>query len=794
MTTSSPAHPRSSSDPDFSHPLEPNADQVGHIADQLTAERDELRQLLAKTTLQRDASRSELAAMRARVRNMERATVWLVKWIRASRHERNKELEQVRSQFPYRLGQALTQARSPRRVFSLPAQILRDWREANRSTPAPPTAAQSQIFTLGDQLVTHPGRLSRIKRLTGPAFTLRGLVVGSLVLERPRLHAVYHHLDRDGQSVSGGAPNRVSLEIDENGAFELAIITPAGAHAIDFGFETNRGDVAYVRTLSCEGDADQGEGSSGGRSADAPDLTAEVELAARSAADVGSEIARCALKIEDPLIRAAAVRRLEMTLARSSPLAALVATAELREKDASAAGTAAAALVEMRAHNELLSFGRVQQIYAEEASPAVAAGLYPRPAARKVTLLGINGLARLGRSDEALQAIDALEPDSAGRSLALEELRGRLLMNRDPAAAIEIFKNLAENARSPSAPAAMILAELLCQQGDYDEALSVLEETAELTSRGDLLLGMANVHARMGQTASRDALVGQYFARQGLVSPYGAGSSPRPTARADGPLVSVVMTTFNSADHLERAANSVLVQTHANLELFIVDDVSADTTRDIISQLAERDDRVRPIYLERNGGTYVAKNTAILQAQGDFVTCHDSDDEWHPLHLERHLGWMDEAPNLVATKSAWVRAREDGLFSLKRWGAYTHENPASTFFRRNVLDEIGYFDSVRTGADTEFWNRLKARYGPACVRYFKETLAVGLHHDQSLTTSGAAAMDDEGVSLVRLRYCESWAQWQANRVQSNQELFIPFPLDARRFPEPPEIAVVRSSV
>lgn len=791
MTTPFPAHPRSSSDPGLSRPLEPNADPVGNSADQLRAERDELRRLLAKTTLQRDASRSELAATRARVRHMERATVWLVKWIRASRHERNKELEQVRSQFAYRLGQALMQARSPRQIFSLPAQILRDWREAKRSTPARPIAVHPQVFTLGDQLVTYPVRFSRISRLTGPAFSLRGLVVGSLVLERPRLHAVYHHRDRNGQSASGGGPNRVLLEIDENGSFELVIVTPAGAHALDLGFETNRGDVAYVRTLSCEGDADQGEGISGGRSADAPDLTAEVSLVGRSPADVGSEVARHALKIDDPLIRAAALRRLEMSLARSSPLAALVVTAELREKDASAAGTAAAALVEMRAHNELLSFGRVQQIYVEEASPAVAAGLYPRPAARKVTLLGINGLARLGRSAEALQAIDALDPDSAGRSLALQELRGRLLMNRDPAAAIEIFKRLAKNVRSPSAPAAMILAELLCQQGDYDEALRVLEETADVTSRGDLLLGMANVHARMGKTASRDALVGQYFASQGLVSPYDAEKPLRLAARTGGPLVSVVMTTFNSADHLERAANSVLVQTHANLELFIVDDVSADSTRDIISQLAERDERVKPIYLDRNGGTYVAKNTAIAQAQGDFVTCHDSDDEWHPLHLERHLGWMDEAPDLVATKSAWVRARADGLFALKRWGAYTHENPASTFFRRNVLNEVGYFDSVRTGADTEFWNRLKARYGPACVRYFKETLAVGLHHDQSLTTSGAAAMDDEGVSLVRLRYCESWAQWQATCVQGNQKLFIPFPLEARRFPEPPEIAVVR---
>lgn len=727
--------------------------------------------------------------MRSRLQHLERASVWLVKWIRASRHERRKELEQVRGQFAYKLGHALTQTRSPRRLLSLPAEILRAWREASRSAPAEPKAADPQSFMLGDQLVTHSARLSRINRLTGPAFSLKGIVVGSLVLERPRVHAVYRHLGVDGQPLSDGEQNRASLDVDEHGAFGLTIVTPVGARALDFGFETDRGDVAYVRTLACEGDGDQAGRALGRRSAEAADLAEGVAFAGRSAADVGAEIARRALEIDDPLIRADAVRGLEMSVARSSPLSALVAMSKLREKDASAAGTAAAALVEMRAHNELLSFGRVQQIYADEASPAIAAGLYPQSSARKVALLGINGLARLGRSEKALQAIDALEP-TAGHSQALQELRGRLLMKRDPATAIETFKSLAQDKRSPSASAALILAEMLCQQRDLDGALNVLEEAAEVTSRADLLLGMANVRTRMGQTASREALVAQYFARQGLASPYDLAASSRSSAET-GPLVSVVMTAFNSAHHLERAANSVLVQTHANLELFIVDDVSTDTTRQIIAQLAERDERVRPIYLERNGGTYVAKNTALLQSRGDFLTCHDSDDEWHPAHLERHLGWMVETPDLVATKSAWVRAREDGIFSLKRWGAYTHENPASTFFRRAVLDEIGYFDSVRTGADTEFWSRLKARYGPARVRYFKETLAVGLHHDQSLTTSGAAAIDDEGVSLVRLRYCESWARWQASAVQNEEKLFVPFPMKARHFPEPQEIAVIR---
>ncbi len=52
-----------------------------------------------------------------------------------------------------------------------------------------------------------------------------------------------------------------------------------------------------------------------------------------------------------------------------------------------------------------------------------------------------------------------------------------------------------------------------------------------------------------------------------------------------------------------------------------------------------------------------------------------------------------------------------GRIIVRRDGPYTHLNPASTFFRRSVFDQVGSFDSVRTGADSEILTRISPSVG-----------------------------------------------------------------------------------
>ena len=130
---------------------------------------------------------------------------------------------------------------------------------------------------------------------------------------------------------------------------------------------------------------------------------------------------------------------------------------------------------------------------------------------------------------------------------------------------------------------------------------------------------------RRGDRLGHAAALNSFFISQGLAAPLPPDTSftfeelARPAAGPrNGPLVSVVMTTYNSAATLDYAVGSILGQTHGALELFIVDDGSQDGTRDRLAAFAAADPRVRVILNDENVGTYVAKNRAIAEAAGVY--------------------------------------------------------------------------------------------------------------------------------------------------------------------------------
>jgi glycosyltransferase involved in cell wall biosynthesis len=104
--------------------------------------------------------------------------------------------------------------------------------------------------------------------------------------------------------------------------------------------------------------------------------------------------------------------------------------------------------------------------------------------------------------------------------------------------------------------------------------------------------------------------------------------------------VSVIIPVFNRREMLARAVRSALDQTHADLEIVVVDDGSTD---DIKSVLDEFDDK-RILYVrhERNRGTPAARNTGMRCAHGEYVGFLDSDDEWFKNKVERQLSDLTE--------------------------------------------------------------------------------------------------------------------------------------------------------
>lgn len=101
-------------------------------------------------------------------------------------------------------------------------------------------------------------------------------------------------------------------------------------------------------------------------------------------------------------------------------------------------------------------------------------------------------------------------------------------------------------------------------------------------------------------------------------------------------LVSVIVPVYNVEEYLGRCVDSILNQTHKNLEVVLVDDGAKDTSGAICDRYAEQDPRVRVIHKE-NGGLSSARNAGIDIARGDWLEFVDSDDWIEPDAVESML-------------------------------------------------------------------------------------------------------------------------------------------------------------
>ena len=105
------------------------------------------------------------------------------------------------------------------------------------------------------------------------------------------------------------------------------------------------------------------------------------------------------------------------------------------------------------------------------------------------------------------------------------------------------------------------------------------------------------------------------------------------------PLVSVVMPVYNGIAYVAEAIESILTQTHHDLELIVVDDGSTDDSWSEVSRLAASDRRVLPIRGGRRGVS-AAFAEGVVQARGDFIARMDHDDVACPERLAVQLEWM----------------------------------------------------------------------------------------------------------------------------------------------------------
>ncbi len=260
-------------------------------------------------------------------------------------------------------------------------------------------------------------------------------------------------------------------------------------------------------------------------------------------------------------------------------------------------------------------------------------------------------------------------------------------------------------------------------------------------------------------------------------------------------LVSVVMTTYNTAQFVRAAAESILAQTHRNLELIVVDDCSTDATREIVESIAARDPRVRLVSVGENRGTYWCKNFGITQAKGAAITFMDSDDVSEPERIAKHRELLRDAGTAVTT---CLHERRDEAGTLIAVNGRTQRIAyISQMMRRDVFDVVGYFDSVRTSADDEMLRRIKRVFGDQAHRNVHEVLYRALVHGASLTQDpdnrGIAAQPG-ALAAPRKAYSDAVDAWHADLAKRGAYPYVPFPVVRRPFPVDRKLLVDRAGV
>jgi glycosyltransferase involved in cell wall biosynthesis len=199
-----------------------------------------------------------------------------------------------------------------------------------------------------------------------------------------------------------------------------------------------------------------------------------------------------------------------------------------------------------------------------------------------------------------------------------------------------------------------------------------------------------------------------------------------PPASADPrrPAVSVVLPTHDRAALIRRAVESVLAQTFGDLELIVVDDGSRDATAEVVAGIGP-DERLRYLRLTENRGAGAARNAGLAVSRGEFLAFQDSDDEWMPDKLARHMEAFRAAPDAGVVYSDMQRVLFDGS---TRYHPSPPVGPGSiidadrgfyrvcglgiqaTVIRRSCFDAVGTFNEAFPALeDLELFIRLSRR-------------------------------------------------------------------------------------
>ncbi|MBD3279273.1 MAG: glycosyltransferase [Candidatus Pacebacteria bacterium] len=186
------------------------------------------------------------------------------------------------------------------------------------------------------------------------------------------------------------------------------------------------------------------------------------------------------------------------------------------------------------------------------------------------------------------------------------------------------------------------------------------------------------------------------------------------------PLVSVLIGTYNRAKLLPRCLNSILQQTHKNLEIIVVDDHSQDETPVVLKKYQQKyPQKIRYLVNQKNRGISFNSNKAFQLAKGDYLALCGDDDQWFNKHkLNKQLAIFKKNPQIGLVGTWW--------YEIKNKKIWRHHQPvlpknlkakilrgngliggSTALVSRQAWEQVNGFDSqMPKGTDSDLFRRI----------------------------------------------------------------------------------------
>jgi glycosyltransferase involved in cell wall biosynthesis len=210
----------------------------------------------------------------------------------------------------------------------------------------------------------------------------------------------------------------------------------------------------------------------------------------------------------------------------------------------------------------------------------------------------------------------------------------------------------------------------------------------------------------------------------------------REKALFDKPLVSCLIPTHNRAPILSRAIDSVLQQTYGNIELFVIDNLSTDKTKEIVDGYIRRDNRVNYLSYSTAANAAATRNFGLKHAKGEYIAFLDDDDYWEPNKISEQIKWAEDY-SVVGCRYITIRNHKRTIQKIKHFLEdyltfhfspvkrvelkHILENnssisPSNMLIKSDFLREIGGFlEDLPAAQGRDLFIRLIKKYGPAAV-------------------------------------------------------------------------------